>query len=148
MTNSAINRLERLTEIIPKLLREVDEAALSDKPNAAKWSKKEIIGHLIDSAANNHQRFVRGQFEDTPRITYDQVLWNIANRYQDVNITQLITFWESYNKQLVSLLRNIPGDKLNNCIDTGGEYPLTIAFLIEDYVEHMEHHLKQVIHYE
>ena len=72
MTDIAIKRLEFLCVIIPPLLNEMGEPAFSLKPAANKWSPKEIIGHLIDSATNNHQRFVRVQFEDTPAIVYDQ----------------------------------------------------------------------------
>lgn len=147
MTHKAIDRLQLLSNKIPKLLLEIDEVSYSMKINPQKWSKKEIIGHLIDSATNNHHRFVRGQFEDTPRITYDQNQWNANNYYQYINATQLISFWEFYNKQLVQLLKNIPSEKLLNMVDTGGENTLTLEFLIEDYILHLEHHLKQIIDY-
>lgn len=68
-------------EIIPPLLTAIGEPAFSTKPAPEKWSKKEIIGHLIDSATNNHQRFVRAQFEPTPQIYYDQNKWNEYSYY-------------------------------------------------------------------
>ncbi len=71
MQEQSIKRLQFLCEKIPPLLTELDEQTFSFKATSEKWSKKEIIGHLIDSATNNHQRFVRGQFEETPKIIYD-----------------------------------------------------------------------------
>lgn len=72
MIETSIARLQILCDTIPDLLLNIDEIIFSEKPSNNKWSKKEIIGHLIDSAANNHQRFVRAQFEDLPSIAYDQ----------------------------------------------------------------------------
>lgn len=67
MIKETILRLQFLIDTIPSLLTEIDEVQFSNKPNFEKWSKKEIIGHLIDSATNNHQRFVRCQFENVPK---------------------------------------------------------------------------------
>eukprot|EP01133_Synstelium_polycarpum_P018585 gene18585-22237_t len=120
----------------------------SIKTSPEKWSKKEIIGHLIDSATNNHHRFVRGQFEETPVITYDQNKWNENNYYQLIDGAQIISFWEAYNKQLLELIKHFPKEKLNNTIHTGGKNNPTIGFLIDDYVQHLEHHLKQVVEYD
>lgn len=89
----AIKRLEHLCDIIPQLLTEIDAQTFAVKPKLNKWSKKEIIGHLIDSATNNHQRFVRGQFEDVPKIVYDQNKWNEFNFYQKMDGQQIISFW-------------------------------------------------------
>ncbi|HWW41551.1 MAG TPA: DinB family protein [Pedobacter sp.] len=128
---------------LEKLL-EISEEDLSEKTDPGKWSKKEIIGHLIDSATNNHHRFVRGQFEKNVQISYDQNKWNVAGHYQDIDSIQLIQFWMMYNRQLIELWRNIPKEKLSNTIYTGDETPLTLGFLIQDYVVHLEHHLKQL----
>ena len=92
MIDTAIQRLEHLIAIIPVLLRTVNEEVLASKPSPLKWSQKEILGHLIDSATNNHQRFVRGQFEDKPVIFYDQNQWVAYNHYQETKTEQLIEF--------------------------------------------------------
>ena len=147
MIEQAIERLQFLCNTIPGLLIQIDEQTFSQKPGYNKWSKKEIIGHLIDSAANNHQRFVRGQFEENPKITYDQNRWNESGFYQKINGKQIISFWESYNRQLLELIKNIPVSKLKSLVNTGGEKSLTLEFLIQDYVEHLEHHLRQVTTY-
>jgi hypothetical protein len=75
MINAALNRLEYLLKTIPALLNALDENEFSFKPAENKWSKKEILGHLIDSASNNHQRFVRAQFEEHANIFYHQNEW-------------------------------------------------------------------------
>jgi len=146
MTDIAIKRLEYLCEIIPQLLLKFDEETFSAKPQPGKWSKKEIIGHLIDSATNNHQRFVRAQFEDAPAIAYDQNQWNEFNFYQQISGQQIISFWTIYNKQLVELTRRIPKENLHRGCVVNGKL-LTLDFLITDYVEHLEHHLRQVVDY-
>lgn len=136
--------MQFLMETALEKLLEISKEDFSEKTDPGKWSKKEIIGHLIDSATNNHHRFVRGQFEKNVQISYDQNQWNAAGHYQDIDSTQLIQFWMMYNRQLIELWRNIPKEKLSNTIYTGGETPLTLEFLIQDYVVHLEHHLKQL----
>ncbi len=147
MIKFAIKRLEYLCDIIPQLLTEIDEQTFSVKPKPNKWSKKEIIGHLIDSATNNHQRFVRGQFEDVPKIVYDQNKWNEFNFYQKMDGQQIISFWTIYNRQLAELINNIPEENLSKECKSGDDKNLTLGFLINDYVEHLEHHLRQVVTY-
>jgi len=117
MATKSIERLNYLCNTIPELLLEIDEDIFSAKPNPEKWSKKEIIGHLIDSATNNHQRFVRGQFEEIPTTIYDQNKWNECSYYQLMNSRQLITFRTVYNKQLVEFIQHIPEDKLIRRVD-------------------------------
>lgn len=139
-------RLTYLCDTIPPLLTAIDEELFSTKTSPGKWSKKEIMGHLIDSATNNHQRFVRTQFENKPAIVYDQNKWNAFNFYQQISGQQIISFWTIYNRQLIELIRHIP--KANLQLECRvGEKLLTLDFLITDYVEHLEHHLKQVVIY-
>jgi hypothetical protein len=147
MRATIIERFEYLCRIIPGLLNGIDENSFCEKPRPGKWSKKEIIGHLLDSAANNHQRFVRGQFEQDPKITYDQDKWNESNYYLKIGSAQVISFWEIYNRHLLEVIKNIPETKLQNKVNTGGETSHTLEFLIGDYLDHMEHHLKQVVAY-
>ncbi len=146
MIEKAIVRLKYLIENIPEILVEIEEEILSAKPFPNKWSKKEIIGHLIDSATNNHHRFVRGQFEDNPEICYDQNKWNEFSFYQQIDCNQIISFWTIYNKQLLEIISRISSENLKKQVKVGDKL-LTIEFLIIDYVEHLEHHLKQIINY-
>jgi len=147
MVAKSIERLEFLCAKIPPLVNKIDEANFSAKPDPQKWSKKEIIGHLIDSATNNHQRLVRSQFELNPTIIYDQDKWNEFNYYNRINSKQIISFWTACNRQLTELLKNIPQEKMKNTVNTGAELNYTNEFLIEDYIEHLEHHLRQVVTY-
>ena len=140
-------KLEYLCKFIPPLLSSIDEKAFAFKPAENKWSKKEIIGHLIDSAANNHQRFVRGQFEDNPAISYDQNKWNEVSHYQLMPQEQLIEFWKHYNKHLAALIKLIPAKNLQRTCKMKDGQALTLEFLITDYVDHLEYHLKQIVSY-
>ena len=146
MIQQSIKRLEYLTQIIPKILYEIDEENFSAKESENKCSKKQIIGHLIDSATNNHQRFIRGQFEENPEIKYDQNNWNKFNFYQQIEKQQLISFWTLYNKQLIEIMNRMPTENFKRTIKNG-DNNLTIDFLIKDYIEHLEYHLKQIIEY-
>lgn len=146
MITQAIDRLGYLCNTIPELLTGISDSLFSEKIRPEKWSKKEIIGHLIDSATNNHQRFVRSQFEDNLQITYDQNNWNKYNFYQQIDKKQVIDFWTIYNKQILELIIRIPAENLQRECFTGEKF-LTLEYLINDYVEHLEHHLKQVVSY-
>lgn len=139
-----LHRLQYLINTIPDKLRNIPETDFSYKLAPEKWSKKEIIGHLIDSATNNHHRFVRVQFEDVPHITYDQNKWNAASRYQDMKSNHVIDFWAHYNQHLIKVVQRIPEADLQRECNTGGVENVTLQWLIEDYVNHMEHHLKQI----
>jgi hypothetical protein len=136
----AIQRLTFLCDTIPQLLAEIDEQAFSLREKPGKWSRKEIIGHLIDSAANNHHRFVRGQYEDVPTIVYDQDQWNTCNYYNQMDGRQIIYFWTAYNNHLLELIKLIPKDMLKREVDSGDANHRSIAYLINDYVVHLEHH--------
>lgn len=147
MIQKSMERLEVLLDIIPPKLGEIDSSTFSYKPAPGKWSKKEILGHLVDSAANNHQRFMRAQYEDAPAIWYDQDAWVACSNYQNMDKDQLIEFWKAYNKHLLFIIKNIPADKLNRtCTMKDGSTP-PLEYLIIDYVDHMEHHLGQIIKY-
>ena len=146
MIEKALNRLEYIINLTPKMLIEISEENMSTKPSPTTWSKKEIIGHLIDSATNNHQRFVRGQFENIPEISYDQNNWNEFSFYNQIESKQIISFWTIYNKQIIEIIKRIPKENLEKQIKIGNNI-LTLEFLIIDYVEHLEHHLKQIIEY-
>lgn len=147
MISAATQRLQVLCDLIPPLLRAVDEAAFSAKPAPDKWSRKEILGHLIDSAANNHQRFVRGQFETMPHIVYDPDAWTAHSYYARLDSVRLVAFWEAYNRHLAELVQQIPEPLLARTVDTGDAAPKTLDFLIDDYVVHLEHHLREIVNY-
>jgi hypothetical protein len=143
-TSRSVERLIQLIDTIPEKLREIPAEIFATPPAPGKWSKKQIIGHLIDSATNNHQRFVRGQFEDKPAIGYDQVKWNDYSYYQQMDGHQVIAFWENYNRFIVELITRIPPSLLSRECTMSDGSTWTIAWLFDDYVRHMEHHLGQI----
>jgi len=148
MIDKSIQRLQYLASAMPALLTNISEDEFSNKTASGKWSKKEILGHLIDSATNNHQRFIRVQFENIPMIVYDQNQWNKYSYHTQMSKTQLITFWTAYNRQLVELIKLIPKDRLLRECSIGKERNVTLQWLIDDYLRHMEHHLKQIVDYD
>ena len=147
MITQAIHRLKNLCDIIPPLLSEIDEQTFSHKHAPHKWSKKEILGHLIDSANNNHQRFVRARFEEAPTIFYIQDEWNKYGYYNQVESAKIIALWAAYNKYLAELISHIPEEALRRESKTDDGKSHTLEFLINDYVDHLEHHLKQIVNY-
>ncbi len=147
MLKETIERLQYLCDIIPPLLSTISEKDFSHKPAPNKWSKKEVLGHLIDSAANNHQRFVRIQFENEPVIGYDQNSWNLISQYNRLDMHHLIKFWEIYNRHLLEIMKRVPEHNLGLTGIDLNENKATLGFLIDDYVAHMEHHLRQMVSY-
>lgn len=147
MTNNAVQRIQYLCDTIPSLLSQIPAEEFSLKPAPGKWSKKEILGHLLDSAANNHQRFVRAQFEDVPFIVYDQDNWNGASRYGDMDGAHVISFWEAYNRHIAEIIKRIPEQALSRLCRTHEPEPVTLQWVIDDYVRHMEYHLRQIVLY-
>jgi len=126
-------------------LRNVSEAQAAVRPGPMEWSKKEIIGHLIDSAANNHQRFVRAQQQEKLVFPpYDQESWVRLNDYQGRSWQHLLDLWKLYNAQLVHVIDRIPAEKRSTICRIGLNAPVTLEFLVEDYLVHMRHHFKQL----
>ncbi len=109
-------------------------------PIAGKWSPKEILGHLIDSAYVNLQRFVRCTYESGFVLTYAQDEWVTAQHYKDVDITELLSLWQLVNKRIETVLNNYPTGRWQAiCNDH------TVEFLANDYIDHMRHHLRQIV---
>lgn len=126
-------------------LKEEDFAA---KPIVDKWSKKEIVGHLIDSAQNNLRRFIVGQYEAVPPyIVYDQDFWVKANNYQNMTSMDVIVLWMLVNFRISEVLENMPETNYSKQCNTGkdAEQLYTLQWLAEDYVKHMKHHINQII---
>jgi hypothetical protein len=147
MIDESIKRLQTLCDTLPALLDKIEETDFSFKPSPERWSKKEILGHLIDSATNNHHRFVRVQFEHIPVISYDQNNWNKFGNYNNIDSRHLIAFWASYNRHLVELMQSIPRENLSKECNICRESNVSLQWLIDDYIRHLEHHLKQIIEY-
>jgi hypothetical protein len=129
-------------------LRTVTENQASrqlSKPGA--WSKKEELGHLIDSAANNHMRFVRAALDGFYRGPgYAQNDWVRIHGYRQMPWETIVSTWYSYNSLLARLLANIPENMFDvNCFIGSAELPDTLGFVIDDYFLHMQHHIDHLL---
>ena len=144
----AIQRLEAHINDFPRRLQLLSEEELLRRPSADKWSKQEILGHLVDSAINNLKRFTEIQFEPQPYsiISYKQDLLVTVNNYQALPLGHLLQLWQSLNRQIVYVIQNIPAEKLDFKVDPQYENKeiKTLGWIISDYVAHMEHHFRQV----
>lgn len=144
-----IETSRHLREIVSKatpLLKLISDADAEYKASLTKWSKKEIIGHLIDSAGNNQQKFVR--LMETPNlhfVKYDQDAWVTNQRYNQADWHQLIDLWKMYNLHLSHVIEYVVPEKLQHQITINNDGPFTLEFIMKDYVEHLKHHLKSVI---
>jgi hypothetical protein len=110
-----------------------------------KWSRKQVLGHLIDSASNNHQRFVRALLDDNLMITYTQENWVTVQDYNDAAGDNLINLWINYNKHLAYVISKIPKEKYGTYCNIGKEQPVTLEWLVKDYIRHLKHHLNQIL---
>lgn len=142
--NEALDRLARVLEKVPVRLMELGEEDASHQPSAGTWSPKEVLGHLIDSAANNHQRFVRGMAAPQVELPkYDQLHWVESQRYAAARWADLVNLWLLYNRHLLHVLRGMPAEQRAHLCVVGDDAPVSIAELARGYVEHLEHHLAQ-----
>jgi hypothetical protein len=143
-----VEELKQLIEAYSTKISAIPEAEFSAKPLPHKWSRKEVLGHLIDSAQNNLRRFICSQYEQTPpKIVYDQDFWVKANGYQEVEKEEVIQMWKQINLRIAAVLGKMPKENFSRTADTGKtKMELhSLEFLAEDYVKHMKHHLNQII---
>jgi hypothetical protein len=126
-------------------LRKVSEAE-SEKPVlSGGWSRKQVLGHLIDSASNNHQRFVRAVLQsslDFPGYEQDENIRLQAPQQADWLL--LISLWAAYNRYLAHIIARLPASKLETPCRIGSGAPVTLKFLATDYLTHLLHHLTQI----
>jgi hypothetical protein len=139
--------IQQLEAIIPKyleLLRKIPTREMELKPSPAKWSKKEELGHLVDSAQNNLRRFIEGQYQQQPPvIVYNQDEWVKMNDYQHQPIGDIIELWRLLNLQIRTILANMPADKYDNtCIRRESH---TLEWLADDYNKHLLYHLHKIL---
>lgn len=137
-------------------LRAISPEQSARKSSPEKWSIKEVLGHLIDSAANNHQRFVRAQFTDDLVFPgYEQEKWVNAQRYNDESWPDMIQLWNSYNLHLLHVIAAIPEAtlmraRIRHNLDqialrpVDKDDPTTLDYFVRDYLVHMKHHLDQI----
>jgi hypothetical protein len=136
---------QTLQAVLPAL-QAISEEEASIKPQPHKWSKKEILGHLIDSATNNHHKFVRTMAQPHMEfVGYAQDFWVAEQYYNSRTWQDILSFWYAYNMHLAHIIESANPAYLQNTISIGGSKPFTLAFIMEDYVEHMKHHLRVIL---
>ena len=138
-------KLVRTIQSAKDKLRHVSESDSSTPVLKGGWSRKQVLGHLIDSASNNHQRFVRATLQGSlefPR--YDQDGCVRVQAVQNVPWSLLVSLWTDYNLYLAHVIANLPADKLNAHCKISEDEPVTLRFLAEDYLTHLLHHLSQI----
>lgn len=141
---------EKLLSVIntaePKL-RIINEEECMKPVLKGGWSSKQVIGHLIDSASNNHQRFVRAALQPSLDFPdYDQPGNIRVEAVQEMEWSLLVSLWASYNRYLAHVIAHLPPSKLETVciIRKESSEPVTLGFLVTDYVDHMLHHLRQI----
>lgn len=151
--NELRSTVERST---PALLGLSDEES-ARRPAPGKWSPREVIGHLIDSASHNHRRFVGARFQDDLVFPgYEQDAWVSAQRYQEAPWTELVTLWRGLNLHLVRVMASVPdavrtrAHRRHNLDEIAWqavprEEPATLDGFMADYVGHLKHHLRQIL---
>lgn len=154
--NDALEDFRRAIEEASERLALIPEASSRAPLSDGKWSAKEVIGHLIDSASNNHQRFVRAQFTDELVFPpYEQEAWVRAQRYNEEPWPLLVQLWKSYNLHLLHVMASISEETRKRPRRTHNlqriawktvseNEPVTLEYFMLDYVAHLKNHLKQI----
>lgn len=150
------DHLRRTVQRASTALLSLDDRTAARRPDERHWSIKEIIGHLVDSASNNHQRFVRAQLRDDLDFEgYEQEAWVTLQRYQSAEWKALVTLWRTFNEHIAHVMSATPEEvrlrpRAKHSLDRiawrtvpAGE-PATLDYFMRDYVGHLEHHLRQI----
>ena len=151
-----VEELREAVELATPVLRGLSEERSRLRPQPDKWCPREVIGHLIDSASNNHQRFVRAQFQDDLVFSgYEQDAWVSVQRYRDAPWEELIALWRSFNLHIARIMDLVPKDervrpRARHNLDELAWKPIprnepaTLDYFMSDYVAHLKHHLAQI----
>jgi hypothetical protein len=138
-------RLLSLVEAAEPRLREISESESTQPVLAVGWSRKQVIAHLIDSASNNHQRFVRAALQTSLDFPgYDQGGSVRVQAVQDADWRLLVVLWAAYNRYLAHVIARLPASKLETVCRIGSGDAVTLEFLAKDYLTHLGHHLGQL----
>ena len=143
---ATIAHFEELSQTVPQRLADIPDEIAAHKPAPDRWSKKETLGHLIDSAANNHQRFVRAQ--SAPRLEfpeYEQEFWVATQAYATESWPDLVNLWLLLNRHLLHVVKAMPAEVLSHECVIGGGPAVTLEALVADYLRHLDNHLAQLM---
>ena len=146
---------DKVVEIADQLF-DLPEAKMSKSRTEGGWSRKQILGHLIDSASVNHQRIIESQLSDSIEFEgYKHERWVELAGYQEMEWEEIVTMWCAYNMQMCTLVERIPLDVLDQLHEKhsydrtafrelSADTPSTLGYLIEDYFAHVQYHLDQI----
>ena len=149
--------LRDAVERAANVLRQMSDEDSRRRPKPGKWCPREVIGHLIDSASNNHQRFVRAQFKDDLLFDgYEQDAWVSMQRYREAPWSELIDLWRNFNLHIARVMQSAPKDerlrkRARHNLDELAWKPIprnepaTLDYFMSDYVGHLKHHLSQIL---
>jgi hypothetical protein len=130
---------------LPDRLQAIPDNKAAERQKADGWSRKQELGHLLDSAANNHQRIVRAQLEDSPAMAgYDGDAWVELHNYQERDWQWLIAGWTVLNEQLLASAEAVPDAAWKRGLTIADSGPLTLQFVFDDYIDHMLEHLRHM----
>ena len=151
-----IRELRSAIERASPLLAAISDEESRRQPAPGKWSPREIIGHLIDSASNNHQRFVRARFQDSLVFPgYDQDAWVKVQAYREAPWPELLSLWRTFNLHIARVMELTPREarervRTEHNLDQLAWKPIprnqaaTLDYFMSDYVGHLKHHLTQI----
>lgn len=146
MKKTADELKQIVVQFYPQLQNLKEPAVSQRKRGPDKWSQKEILGHLIDSACNNQQKFVRMmQQEHLEFPGYQQDEWVALQQWARADFREMIDLWAAYNRHIAHLVETIDPRFHSHTITIEGAGPFTLEFIMPDYVEHLKHHLKQIL---
>ena len=139
--------IKNAIEVACKKLQSLTEDVVNKRPTPSDWSAKEVVGHLIDSASNNHQRFVRLQITDGltfPDYGHDNDAWVKIQRYQDVSWDDLLCLWQGLNRHLARIIRDVNDKCIDHIWVVDEDNTITLGELMNDYLRHLKIHIVQI----
>jgi hypothetical protein len=145
--NRLTSDIENAVDEACKQFRSLSEETIEARPNPGDWSVKEIIGHLVDSASNNHQRFVRLQVADGlafPDYSQDNHAWVSIQRYQEAPWDDLLALWRYFNLHLARVIRSVNERCIDHIWVVDEDTSITLGELMIDYLRHLKDHLQQI----
>ena len=140
-----LDRFAAVIEASAQRLPAISATDAAQRRESNAWSKKEELGHLVDSAINNYARVIRVQNEESPSLPgYAQDFWVERGGYQERDWKALIALWSTINAHMLNACRRVPASAMSRQCTIGASQPMTLGFVIEDYVDHMVHHLEHI----
>ena len=145
MATDVSGELLNVVEAASESLLRIDDTEASLMSVPGQWSKKELLGHLLDSAVNNHHRFIRAQeVEELTFPAYTQEHWVNSQGYEQRPWLELVDLWRLYNRHLAHIISMIPEGRMVVMCVIGSAEPVSLGYLVEDYLVHLRHHLQEL----